>query len=153
MTIIAPKLAGCCDELFTDCEEHKLTPKKKVSKPKAKPDIRIQILRNIFRNLHAFRAAYEDSGVSEIVDPEGIRWSLWDLNTLYDIAVNTTLLPLRQRQAIELFLVLNLPEDKVAEIMGIKISNPVGMYATSGLTHLLREMDAGKIINPWEDDS
>jgi len=128
--------------------------KKKASAPsKPKTDPRIQTLRNIFRNLHAFRAVYEESGVSEIVDPDGIAWSLWDLETLYKIAVNTNLLPLRQRQAIELFLVLNMPEDRVAEVMQIKVSNPVGMYATSGITHLLREMDEGRILNPWADNS
>jgi DNA-directed RNA polymerase specialized sigma24 family protein len=126
--------------------------KQKVKKPKI-TDPRIQTLRNVFRHLHAFRAVFEDTGVSEITDPDGISWSLWDINELYRVAVNTTLLPLRQRQAIELFLVLNLPEDKVAEVMEIKVSNPVGMYATSGLVHLLREMDAGRIINPWIDNS
>ena len=120
---------------------------------KSKTDSRIQVLRNIFRNLHAFRAVYEDTGVSEITDPDGVAWSLWDVEELYEIAVKSPLLPLRQRQAIELFLVLNMPEDRVAEVMQIKVSNPVGMYATSGLTHLLREMDAGKILNPWIDNS
>jgi hypothetical protein len=151
MTKVAT-LAGCCDEVCSSgCDPHSF--ENKPSKPKAsnKPttDPRIQTLRNIFRNLHAFRAVYETDGVSEITDPDGIAWSLWDLEDLYHIAVKTPLLPLRQRQAIELFLVLNMPEDRVAEVMQIKISNPVGMYATSGLTHLLREMDAGKIPNPW----
>lgn len=130
--------------------------KSKVKPKKAnttKTDPRIQTLRDIFRNLHAFRACYEDSGVSEIKDPDGVVWSLWDLETLYHIAVQTDLLPLRQRQAIELFLVLNMPEDRVAEVMQIKVSNPVGMYATTGLSHLLKEMDEGNIINPWLDST
>lgn len=114
-----------------------------------KSDPRVQQLRQLFRHLHAFRAVYETDNVSEIRDPDGITWSLWDLEELYRVAVNTDLLPLRQRQAIELFLVLNMPEDKVAEIMGIKRSNPCGMYASSGLVRLLKEMDAGMIINPW----
>ena len=153
MTLVAPVIEGCCDETCcAGCDPS--TSKAKPTKAK-KPltDPRIQTLRNIFRNLHAFRATYEDAGVSEIVDPEGVRWSLWDLEELYRVAVKTSLLPLRQRQAIELFLVLNMPEDRVAEVMQIKISNPVGMYATSGITHLLREMDAGKIPNPWADNS
>lgn len=52
-------------------------------------------------------------------------------------------LPLRQQQAIELFLVLNLPEDEAALAMGLARTNPVGMYATSGLTRLLKLMDTG----------
>lgn len=117
-----------------------------------KSDPRVQTLRQLFRNLYAFRAMYETDNVSEIRDPDGITWSLWDLEELYKIAVHTNLLPLRQRQAIELFLVLNLPEDKVAEAMGIKSSNPCGMYATSGLVRLLKEMDSATIINPWKQD-
>lgn len=114
-----------------------------------KSDPRVQTLRQLFRHLHAFRAIYETDNVAEIRDPDGITWSLWDLEELYKIAVKTDLLPMRQRQAIELFLVLNLPEDRVAELMGIKRSNPCGMYASSGLVRLLKEMDAGNIINPW----
>jgi hypothetical protein len=95
---------------------------------------------------------YETDSVAEIRDPDGITWSLWDLEELYRIAVHTDLLPLRQRQAIELFLVLNMPEDKVAEELGIKSSNPCGMYATSGIVRLLKEMDSGNIINPWAQD-
>jgi DNA-directed RNA polymerase specialized sigma24 family protein len=116
-----------------------------------KSDPRVQTLRQLFRNLHAFRAVYETDSVAEIRDPDGITWSLWDLEELYRIAVHTDLLPLRQRQAIELFLVLNLPEDKVAELLGIKKSNPVGMYATSGVVRLLKEMDAGNVPNPWQE--
>lgn len=115
-----------------------------------KSDPRVQVLRQLFRNLHAFRALNETDGIFELRDPDGITWSLWDLEELYRIAVHTDLLPLRQRQAIELFLVLNMPEDKVAETLGIKKSNPVGMYATSGVVRLLKEIDAGNIINPWE---
>lgn len=118
----------------------------------AKSDPRVQTLRQMFRHLHAFRAVYETDNVAEIRDPDGITWSLWDLEDLYQVAVHSDLLPLRQRQAIELFLVLNMPEDKVAEALSIKSSNPVGMYATSGLVRLLKEMDAGNIQNPWDQE-
>lgn len=60
-------------------------------------------------------------------------------------------LPLRQQQAIELFLVLNLPEDEAALRMGLSRTNPVGMYATSGLTRLLKLMDEGYLPR-FEDD-
>jgi DNA-directed RNA polymerase specialized sigma24 family protein len=120
-----------------------------VTQEPQKSDPRVQTLRQLFRNLHAFRAIYETDNVAEIKDPDGITWSLWDLEELYRVAVKTDLLPMRQRQAIELFLVLNMPEDKVAELLGIKRSNPCGMYATSGLVRLLKEMDLGNITNPW----
>lgn len=116
-----------------------------------KADPRIQILRNLFRHLHAFRAAYETDGVSEITDPDGVTWSLWDLEELYRVAVKTDTLPHRQRQSIEMFLVLNMSEADVAKAMGIRASNPIGMYSTSGLVHLLREIDEGHVVNPWAD--
>jgi hypothetical protein len=117
-----------------------------------KTDPRVQTLRSLFRNLHAFRACYETDGVAEIVDPDGISWTIWDLEKLYHVAVRSDLLPVRQRQAIEMFLVLNMSEADVAQVMKIKASNPVGMYATSGLIHLLAEIDAGKVMNPWLDE-
>jgi len=117
-----------------------------------KADPRVQQLRSFFRNLHAFRAVFESDNVAEIRDPDGITWSIWDLEELYRVAVKTDLLPFRQRQAIELFLVLNMPEDKVAEALGIKASNPVGMYATSGLVHLLKAIDDNKVRSPWNEE-
>lgn len=121
-----------------------------ITKPKTDP--RVNQLRMIFRNLHAFRSEYEASGLQEITGPDGVTWSLWDLEKLYNVAVKTNLLPLRQRQSIELFLVLNLPESEVAIRMGILPSNPVGMYASSGLVKLLREMDTGNIPSPWKNE-
>ncbi len=128
------------------------TKGKSVKKQASQTDPRIQVLRNIFRNYHAFMALYEDSLISEITAPDGTTFSLWDIKELYRIAVDTTLLPFRQRQAIELFLVLNMSEADVAVSMGIKCSNPTGMYASSGLVHLLSEIDAGNVINPWLND-
>lgn len=117
-----------------------------------KTDERVQTLRSLFRNLHAFRAVYETECVSEITGPDGIVWSLWDLEELYRVAVKTDLLPHRQRQAIEMFLVLNMSEADVAKAMNIKVSNPIGMYASSGLVTLLQEIDEGKVVNPWAEE-
>jgi DNA-directed RNA polymerase specialized sigma24 family protein len=117
-----------------------------------KTDPRVQTLRSLFRNLHAFRALYETDGIQELTGPDGVVWSLWDLEELYRAAVNTDMLPSRQRQAIEMFLVLNMSEADVATKMQIRASNPIGMYASSGLVHLLAEMDAGHVINPWIDN-
>jgi hypothetical protein len=102
----------------------------------------------------AFRSLYESEGISEITAPNGTCWSYFDLIYLYQVAMRRPTgskdydrehptLPLRQQQAIELFLVLNMPEDKAAEIMGLSRTNPIGMYATAGLTRLLRLMDTG----------
>lgn len=52
-------------------------------------------------------------------------------------------LPVRQQQAIELFLVWNMPEEEAALAMGLTKTNPIGMYATSGLGRLLNLMDEG----------
>lgn len=60
-------------------------------------------------------------------------------------------LPKRQQQAIELFLVLNQPEESVAVAMGLAPTNPIGMYATAGLERLLQLMDKGlldRVIDP-----
>ncbi len=118
-----------------------------------KSDPRVQTLRSLFRNLHAFRAAYETDGVSEITDPYGTTWTLWDLEELYRVAVRTDILPKRQRQAIEMFLVLNMSEADVAQRMEIRASNPIGMYATAGICHLLQEIDQGNVLDPWKDSS
>jgi hypothetical protein len=61
-------------------------------------------------------------------------------------------LPDRQRQAIELFLILNKPEDEVALSMGLAPTNPIGMYATAGLTRLLRMIDEGMLPRFHDDD-
>lgn len=119
----------------------------------SKTDPRVQVLRNMLRNLLAWRAAYETSGTDTITGPDGNTWVLWDLEELYRIAVHTSLLPTRARQAIELFLVQNQSEADVAKIMRIKSSNPTGMYATSGIVRLIEEMDKGNIPNIWTDNS
>lgn len=124
----------------------KVIPKKKPKVIK-KNDPRINVLRSLLRNLINFRILYESDNIDELRDQTGRSWSLWDLEDLYKVAVTTDSLPLRQRQAIELFLVQNLSEDRVAELMGIKKSNPCGMYASSGLVKLLKMMDDGSIPN------
>ena len=111
-------------------------------------------LRVLFRCLHQFRALHESEGIYEITAPNGVSWSLLDIEYLYSAAMRRPTgnkehdrerpcLPLRQQQAIELFLVLNKPEDEAAEIMGLSRTNPIGMYATSGITKLLKLLDEG----------
>lgn len=110
----------------------------------------------MFRHLLWFRSVYESDGVTEITAPNGSAWSLFDIEYLYKEAMRRPTgdklydllhpcLPIRQQQAIELFLVLNMPEDQAAVTMGLKSTNPVGMYATSGITKLLKFLDEGRL--------
>ena len=101
----------------------------------------VGVLREAFRNLDHFRSVYETDGVDIIVGPGGIEICLWDLEYLYGQL--SKVLPRRQSQAIEFFLVRNLKESTVAEMMGISPNNPIGSYATSGLEKLIRLIEEG----------
>lgn len=119
-------------------------------------DPRVNSIRLLFRWLLPLRSLAESEGLCEITAPNGSVWSLWDVEYLYAEAMRRPTghkgfdrchptLPLRQQQAIELFLVLNKPEDEAAEIMGLSRTNPIGMYATSGISKLLRFLDEGRL--------
>jgi len=123
---------------------------------KSKTDPRVNSLRLLFRSLRMFESVHESDGIIEITAPNGEVWNLFDIQYLYRAAMRRPIgnrlydrlhptLPLRQQQAIELFLVLNMPEDEAAVIMGLSRTNPVGMYATSGLTKLLKFHDEGRL--------
>ena len=116
----------------------------------------------LFRCLHQFRSLFESEGIDEITAPNGTVWSLFDIEYLYAAAMRRPTgkkdfdrehpcLPIRQQQAIELFLVLNQPEEEAAEIMGLSRTNPIGMYATSGLTKLLKLLDEGYLTASQPD--
>lgn len=98
----------------------------------------VATLRECFRHLQAFRSVYESEGVDTIVGPGGEEICLWDLESLYD---RLSILPPRQHQAIELFLVQNIREDEVAVMMGIAPTNPIGIYASLGLEKLIRMLE------------
>jgi hypothetical protein len=125
-------------------------------------DPRVNAVRILLRNLQLFRSLHESGGVDEITAHNGTSWSLWDIEYLYEQAMRRPTgnrsydrlhptLPLRQQQAIQLFLVMGFPEDRAAQIMGLSPTNPVGMYATSGITRLLQLMDGGQ-IRRFRDD-
>jgi len=99
-------------------------------------------LRELFRNLQAFRTAYETDGLDTITGPDGVTYCLWDLEYLYG---EIHRLSPRQRQAIELCLVANLKEVEVATMMGLSPTNPVAMYATLGLKKLVEMIDSGEL--------
>lgn len=101
----------------------------------ADPDLDVNTLRALFRNLLAFRALYQDQGIDEITGPGGVVFSLWDLEVLY---AKVPSLPPRQAQAIEWCLIRGERETDVAVKMGLRPTNPVAMYATLGLKKLVR---------------
>ena len=101
----------------------------------------VTVLRELFRNLQAFHAVFETDGIDTIIGPDGIEWCLWDLEYLYQEGL--PVLPPRQRQAIELCLIRNIKESDAAVMMGVSPTNPVAMYASSGLAKLIGMIEAG----------
>lgn len=104
--------------------------------------MQVSVLRELFRNLQAFRAFYEAEGQDTITGPDGIDYNLFDIEHLYS---QVHLLSPRQRQAIELCLVSNVKEKEASKIMGVSQTNPVMMYATNGLKKLCDLIEAGEI--------
>jgi DNA-directed RNA polymerase specialized sigma24 family protein len=105
--------------------------------------ISVSVLREMFRNLAAFRSLYEDTGQEVIKDPSGREWSILDLEYLLEQARER--LPRQQRLAIELCLVHNVKESEAAVLMGVAASNPVAVYATLGLKKMVRYIEAGQL--------
>lgn len=95
----------------------------------------VELLRSLFKNLEQFRAYNEDRGLDHITGPDGVVWSIWDIERLYE--ASQRMLSPRQAQAIRLFLVHGMFEADAAEMMGVSRSNPIGMYATDGLVRLI----------------
>ena len=102
----------------------------------------VGVLRELFRNLQAFRSFIEQGG-SETLIWEGHEYNYWDLARLYEHS--QAFLPRRQREAIQLCLYENVLEKSAAVMMGVSPTNPVAMYATRGLEKLLEVFRAGEI--------
>ncbi len=103
----------------------------------------VTTLRELFRNLQAFSALFEAEGIDEVKSPlDGEVYCLFDLLYLYK---EIRRLPPRQRQAIELCLVQNMKESDAALVMGVSETNPVAMYATSGLEKLIAMVKDGSL--------
>lgn len=102
----------------------------------------VATLRELFRNLLAFRAFYEMYGIDTVHAPNGQAYSLWDVEYLYK---QVEKLARRQRQAIELFLVEDLREREAAEEMGLSPTNPIGMYVTDGLARIITMYEEGEL--------
>lgn len=104
--------------------------------------ISVNVLREVFRNLVAWESLYESEGI-DVITCEGESWCLWDVQLLYK--ASQTLLPARQREAIQLFLIDNMREKDAAVKMGVSETNPIAMYATTGLKRLIELAESGKI--------
>jgi DNA-directed RNA polymerase specialized sigma24 family protein len=102
----------------------------------------VKTLREIFRQLQAWRSIYESDQVDTITGPGGEEICLWDIEYLYSQLYR---IPRRQREAIELYLVDNLKESDAAIAMGLKDTNPVGIYASVGLEKLIDMINAGEL--------
>jgi hypothetical protein len=102
----------------------------------------VSVLRELFRNLQAFRSHVEAGGSEDLIW-KGYEFNYWDLERIYIYSQAT--LPRRQHQAIFLCLYQNVLEKRAAEIMGVSPTNPVAMYATKGLEKLISDLRAGRI--------
>lgn len=109
----------------------------------------VTVLRELFRNYQQFRALYETEGIDELQAPDGEVYSIFDIHYLYE---QRRKLPPRQRQAIELCLVQNIRESEAAVMMGVSPTNPVAMYATSGLEKLITMVRSGDLACYREGD-
>jgi hypothetical protein len=97
----------------------------------------------MFRHLQAWHSLYEAEGTDVLTGPDGEEWSLWDIDILYEMSQHY--LSVRQRQAIKLCLYENLSEARAARAMGTDESNPVTMYASSGLETLVHLYRVGML--------
>jgi hypothetical protein len=106
-------------------------------------NLTVETLREMFRHLQAWHSLYEAEGIDVLTGPDGEEWSLWDIDILYEMSQHY--LSVRQRQAIKLCLYENLSEARAARAMGTDESNPVTMYASSGLETLVHQYRVGML--------
>jgi hypothetical protein len=92
---------------------------------------------------------YETDGIDTLAGPDGFAISLWDIEYLVS---NLSLLPPRQRQAIQFCLIENMKETDAAVRMGVSPTNPVAMYAGAGLTKLVALIHSGALPR-FQDDA
>lgn len=107
-----------------------------------KTSVEVAILRELIRNLQGFQALRETYNITEITGPGGERYSIFDIEYLYECR---SMLSVRQREAIELFLFHNIKEREVAQMMQVADTNPIAMYATQGLKRLCLMIESGKL--------
>jgi hypothetical protein len=97
----------------------------------------------MLRNLQHWSALHEAHEVGDtLVAADRQSYCLWDIQVFYE---RRTVLPERQRSALELCLFENYTEADAATKMGIARTNPVAMYAPVGLARLLSLAMAGEM--------
>ena len=109
----------------------------------------VPILRELFRHHQAWHSAFEAHEVTDVLVSSGVEISLWDLDYLVSCVDR---LPARQSQAIRLCLLENLREEDAAVAMGVSRTNPVSMYANSGLQKILAMIERGDLPRFRPDD-
>lgn len=103
----------------------------------------VPVLREAFRHYQAWRSLYEAHEVDDtLVCQDGTGLSLWDVAYLIE---NLRMLPPRQREAIQFCFIENMKEADAAVRMGVSRTNPVSMYANTGLTRLLGFIREGRL--------
>lgn len=102
----------------------------------------VPLLREVLRNYQGWRSLYEAREVGDTLADGDYSITLWDIEYLIE---NLRVLPPRQRQAIQFCLIENMREQDAAVRMGVSPTNPVSMYATSGLTKIVSMVRAGAL--------
>lgn len=100
-------------------------------------------MRELIRNLQTWRSHYEALEVPDVLTAsDGRSYTLWDVTYFYE---QRHRLPDQMRTAIELCLYENVLERDAAKRMGTSETNPVSVYATVGLTYLIRMARDGEM--------
>ena len=105
----------------------------------------VATLREIFRNFRQWENLHQLEFLDTICGPDGTEYEFLDVQFLYE---SIGLLPKRQAQAIELYLIQNMRERDAATVMGLSPTNPVGIYASTGLQKLIDMLDRGMLNHP-----
>lgn len=89
-----------------------------------------------------FQSYYERERIDTVRDPDGIEWTIWDVQYLYEARLR---LSPRQTQAIEMCLYENVKEAEAAVKMGISPNSPVCKYADNGLKKIVSLIEDGHL--------
>jgi len=102
----------------------------------------VATLREIFRNFRQWENLRETESLETLVGPDGEEYNFHDIKFLYE---NLSVLPKRQAEAIHLYLIENMRERDAATEMGLSPTNPIGIYASTGIAKLIDLNERGLI--------
>lgn len=109
----------------------------------------VEVHRELIRNLQHWESLLEAQEVPAVLVASDSRsYSIWDVQRFYGFRVQ---LPGRMRQSIQYYLYENMLECDAAVRMGIRPTNPVGTYATIGLTNLIGKAVSGELPGYYLD--